>query len=155
MLGQCYRLRIDADLPRDALPPPAEFARQVRDLVDRGLRTPGLMISDSGATWRVPPIDSRFQLGRVLLRTHTVPPQIHILFRWDGEQTLYGVRVSVEQDDYEPVVIGTTVAGSLASLITISLEEDLLAHGYGIENAIRKPQGDVTWLHWNSKWPGQ
>src|SRR5215813_15524618 len=35
MLGQCYRLRIDADLPRDALPPPAEFARQVRDLVDR------------------------------------------------------------------------------------------------------------------------
>jgi len=113
------------------------------------------MISDSGATWRVPPIDSRFQLGRVLLRTDTVPPQIHILFRWDGEQTLYGVRVSVEQDDDEPVVIGTTVAGSLASLITISLEENLLAHGYGIENAIRKPQGDVTWLHWNSKWPGQ
>jgi len=52
-------------------------------------------------------------------------------------------------------VIGTTVVGSLASLITISLEENLLAHGYGIENAIRKPQGDVTWLHWNSKWPGQ
>ena len=57
----------------------------------------------------------------MLLRTDTVPPQIHILFRWDGEQTLYGVRVSVEQDDDEPVVIGTTVAGSLASLITISL----------------------------------
>ena len=60
MLGQCYRLRIDADLPRDALPPPAEFAHQVRDLVDRGLRTPGLMISDSGATWRVPRLIADF-----------------------------------------------------------------------------------------------
>jgi hypothetical protein len=102
------------------------------------------------------PIDSRFQLDRVLLHTDTVPPEVHIIFRWAGEQTLFGVREPVEQDDDEARVVGTTAADELASLILISLEENLLACGYGIENAIREPQGgDVTWLHWDLKRPAQ
>ncbi len=39
---------------------------------------------------------------------------------------------------------------TLASMIIVSLEENPLASGYGIENAIREPQGNVTWLRWNT-----
>jgi hypothetical protein len=112
------------------------------------------MVNDSGVTRQVPPIDLRFQLDRVLLRTDTVPPEIHILFRWARDQTLFGVREPVEQDDDEPPV-GMTAAEELASMIAISLEEDLTAVGYGIENAIRQRQDNVTWLHWDIKRPGQ
>jgi hypothetical protein len=111
--------------------------------------------ADSDVTWLVPPIDSRFQLDRVLLRTNTVPPEIHILFRWAREQTLFGVRELVAQEDMErdteELVVGATAADELASVILISLEENLLASGYGIENASREPQGNVTWLRWNIK----
>jgi hypothetical protein len=109
---------------------------------------------DSGVTRQVPPIDSRFQLDRVLLRTDTVPPEIQILFRWAEEQTLFGVREPVEQGGVE-LPVGMTAAEELASMIAISLEEDLLAIGFGIENAIQQRQGDVTWLHWDIKRPGQ
>lgn len=112
------------------------------------------MVHASGVTRQVPPINSRFQLDRVLLRTDTVPPEIHILFRWARDPTLFGVRAAVMQDDDERPV-GMTAAEELASMITISLEENLLAIGYGIENAIRQPEGDVTWLHWDIKRPGQ
>src|SRR5215468_9351733 len=74
---------------------------------------------------------------QVLLRTDTVPPEIHIAFRWAGERTLFGVRERVKHDDDEARAVGGTTAGALASMIVISLEENLLACGYGIENAIR------------------
>jgi hypothetical protein len=112
------------------------------------------MHNDSGVTWQVPPIDSRFRLDRVLLRTDTVPPEIKILFRRASDPTLFGVREPVEQDDHETPV-GMTAAEELASMIAISLEEDLLAIGFGIENAIQQPQGGVTWLHWDIKRPEQ
>jgi hypothetical protein len=122
-------------------------------MVDRQLRTPGLAwYPDSGVTRPVPPIDSDFQLDRVVLRTGTVPPEIQITFRWAGEQTLFGVRepVVLDDEDEADLVVGSTPAEELASMITMSLEENLLASGYGIENAIREPLGDVTWLHWTS-----
>jgi hypothetical protein len=87
------------------------------------------------------------------VRTDTVPPEIQILFRWARDQTLFGVREPVEKDDDEPPV-GMTAAEELASMITISLEENLTAIGYGIENAIRQPQDDVTWLRWDITRPG-
>ena len=156
MLGRWYRLRIDADLPQASPLPLADFARQARDLVDRQLRTPGLAwYPDSGVTRRVPPIDSSFQLDRVVLCTDTVPPEIQIIFRWTDEQTLFGVRELVVLDDEADLVVGSTPAEELASMITMSLEENLLASGYGIENAIREPLGDVTWLHWDIKRPGR
>ena len=63
------------------------------------------------------------------------------MFRWAGEQALFGVSYVIEQDE---------TARELASMIVISLEEDLLACGYGVENAIREPKGEVTWLHWST-----
>jgi hypothetical protein len=50
------------------------------------------------------------------------------------------------QDDDDLQFLGVT----LASMIIVSLEENLLASGYGIENAIREPHGNVTWLRWNT-----
>lgn len=88
-----------------------------------------------------------------MLRTNTVPPEIQILFRWARDPTLFGVREPVEQGgDERPA--GMTAAEELASMITISLEENLLAIGFGIENAIRQPQGEVTWLRWTSNYQG-
>jgi len=104
------------------------------------------MHHSDGRVQQVPPIDSRFQLDQVLLRTDAVPPEIHILFRWTGEQALFGVREAVVQDDDDLQFLGVT----LASMIIVSLEENLLASGYGIENAIREPHGNVTWLRWNT-----
>ena len=89
----------------------------------------------------MPPIDARFQLDQVLLRPDTVCPEITIMFRWAGEQALFGVSYVIEQDE---------TARELASMIVISLEEDLLAWGYGVENAIREPKGEVTWLRWST-----
>lgn len=130
----------------------AEFARQTWDLVDRALRTPAeLWSSGSGAVRLVPSIDSKFQLDRVVLGTETVPPEIHILFRWAGEQTLFGVRELVEQDDAVTPVLNATYAEESAAVIMDSLEENLLAVGYGIKNAIREPQNDVTWLRWDPR----
>jgi len=31
-------------------------------------------------------------------------------------------------------------------MTAIAVEEDLLATGYGVQNAIHEPKGDVTWL---------
>jgi hypothetical protein len=124
----------------------AELARQTRDQVDLNLQTPWTMHHSDGRVQQVPPIDGRFQLDQVLLRTDAVPPEIHILFRWTGEQALFGVREAVVQDDDDLQFLGVT----LASMIIVSLEENLLASGYGIENAIREPHGNVTWLRWNT-----
>lgn len=104
------------------------------------------MYHSDGAVQQVAPIDDRFQLDRVLLRADLVPPEIHIIFRWAREQPVFGVSYVIEQDEDED-----ETAREVASMIVISLEEDLLACGYGMENAIREPQGDVTWLRWDIK----
>ena len=104
------------------------------------------MHHSDGRVQQVPPIDGRFKLDQVLLRADAVPPEIHILFHWAGEQVLFGVRETVVQDDDDFQFLGVT----LASMIVISLEENLLASGYGIENATREQQGNIIWLRWNS-----
>lgn len=128
----------------------ADFARQARDVVERDLTTPSeLHYRESGKL--VPPVDRRFQLDRVLLRADTVPPEIHILFRWADEPALFGIREEVQQDDDEEHGLGAATPDEFASLITNSLEENLLAWRFGIENAIREPQGNVTWLRWSGR----
>lgn len=151
MVDRRYRLCIDADRPPHLRLPLTEFARQTRDLVDLRLRTPWKVHHSSGRVQQVPPIDSRFQLDQVLLRTDTAPPEIHIIFRWAGGQALFGIRERVEQDDYEDRGMGATTPAELASLIVTELEENLLARGYGIENARREPHDNVTWLDWVSR----
>lgn len=64
------------------------------------------MHHSDGRVQQVPPIDDRFELDQVLLRTDAVPPEIHILFRWAGEQVLFGVREAVVQDDDDLQFLG-------------------------------------------------
>ena len=94
-------------------------------------------------------MDSRFQLDQVLLDTSADPAKIQILFRWAGETTLLGLNYELEQDDGEhPPDI--TTPSEFAIMTAIAAEEDLLATGYGIQNAIREPKDDVTWLRWTT-----
>ena len=149
MLNRRYRSRIDDDLPPPRrLPPrrlpPTVFAWQTRDLVDLRLRTPWTLYHSDGRVEQVAPVDGRFQLARVLLRLDMVPPEIHIIFRWAGEQALFGVREKVEQHDND-----APTPEELASLIVTYLEENLLASDLGIETAIRRARDDVIWLDWS------
>ncbi len=128
--------------------PLPEFARQVRDLVDRGLRTPGILYPAPGGARPGPPVDSRFDLEHVLLRDDMVPPEIHIIFRWAQGTSLLGVREEVEQDDDEEHGLGATTPEALASLILDSFEENLVADRYGIGAAVRETRDNVTWLRW-------
>jgi hypothetical protein len=123
--------------------PLPEFARQVRDLVDRGLRTPGIIYPAPGGARPGPPVDSRFHLEHVLLRDDMVPPEIHIIFCWAEGTSLLGVREEVEQDDDEEHGLGATIPEALASF-----EENLVADRYGIGAAIRETRDNVTWLRW-------
>jgi hypothetical protein len=143
-MNRLYRSRIDADLPPPRRLPLTEFARQSRDLVDLRLRTPQTMDHSDGRVEQVAPVDDRFQLDRVLLRMDMAPPEIHIIFRWAGEQTPFGVREKAEQHEND-----APTPEQLASLIVIFLEENLLASGLGIKRAIRRAQDDVTWLDWS------
>jgi hypothetical protein len=43
-----------------------------------------------------------------------------------------------------------TTPSEFALMTAIAAEEDLLAKGYGVQNAIREPKGDVTWLRWTT-----
>lgn len=129
------------------MPLPA-FARQVRDLVDRGLRVPGVVYSAPGGARPGPPVDSRFHLEHVLLCDDMVPPEIHIIFRWAEGTSLLGVREEVEQDDDEEHGLGATTPETLASLILDSFEDNLMAVHYGIGAATRETRDSVTWLRW-------
>ena len=93
-------------------------------------------------------MDSRFQVDQVLLDTGTDPAKIQILFRWAGETTLFGLSYQIDQDDEHPP--GVTTPSEFAIMTAIAVEEDLLAKGYGVQNAIREPKGDVTWLRWTT-----
>src|SRR5262249_56053885 len=118
------------DLPRASDPSLAEFARQTRDLVDLRLRTPWTMHHSDGRVQQVPPIDNRFQPEQVLLRTDTVPPEIHIAFRWAGERTLFGVRERVKHDDDEARAVGGTPPDHPPPILAISLHQTLLARAH-------------------------
>jgi hypothetical protein len=71
-----------------------------------------------------------------------------VTFRWEGEDDLLGFACPVEQDDDWPAT-----PEEAAGAVFIYLEENLKAAGYGLENAAREPDGEVTWLHWEA--PGE
>ena len=85
-----------------------------------------------GDTWAEPPVSDEFRLERVELRGVDQEPEIAVLFRWAGEDHLFGMKYRIPRrgDCY----------------ISVYLEEDLL--GSGIETAIREPADGVTWLRW-------
>jgi hypothetical protein len=119
---------------RPQLPLP-EQARATRELVEYQLSEPRQASNRFGETWEEPSISREFRLDRVELRGTDEEPQVAVLFRWAAEDDLFGLRFDVGPwgNPYIPVYV----------------QENLLACGYGVANAIREPDGEgVTWLHW-------
>jgi hypothetical protein len=124
---------------RPRLPLP-EQARATREAVARQLSEPQEVWNRFGETRQEPPVSEEFRLERVELRGTEAQPQIAVLFRWAGEDDLFGLKYSVG------------AAGN--PYISVYVEENLLAQGYGVANAIREPDGEgVTWLRWPLRRP--
>jgi len=119
---------------------PGDRARAVRDAVEQCLSEPHMAIGRFGDEWEEPPIAPTFHLDRVELRAAEQAPEIVVLFRWDGENDLFGVKFPIPQGD--------PFDDSSDAYISVYVEENLLAAGFGVENAVRDHAEGVTWLSW-------
>jgi hypothetical protein len=128
--------------------PPGEFAELARGAVETALTEPGQSVSRFGDTGLEPPVDAAFSLAGTGVRSSPDGYEITVTFRWEGEDDLLGFACPVEQDDDWPAT-----PEEAAGAVFIYLEENLKAAGYGLENAAREPDGEVTWLHWEA--PGE
>jgi hypothetical protein len=126
--------------PRPRLPL-AQRAQAIRDVVAASLSQPGQAGNRFGDRWEVPPVSPEFQLERVDLHGSGDSYQVAVLFRWAGETGLFGVRCDISPDDEDDF-------GAPDAYITVHLEEDLLAQGYGLANASREQVDGITWLRW-------
>jgi hypothetical protein len=90
-----------------------------------------------GDTWEEPAICEEFRLERVEVRLGSEGTAIAILFWWEGEDDLFGYDFPLNDTD----------AGA-DGYICMYLEENLLAVGFGVENARRELADGVTWLSW-------
>lgn len=138
VLGQVSFSGVDLR-PWTPAPPPrgrrvsrAVRARTIRDEVERDLSEPQQVSGRFGDTWEEPPVSEEFRLERVEVRGTDREPEIAVLFRWTGQDDLFGLRYEVPRrgDVY----------------ISVYVAEHLL--GDGIEAAIREPADGVTWLRW-------
>ncbi len=121
-------------------PPLEEWAASVRGAVERGLTEPGVSTSRYGVRSEVPPISEEFDLVRVDLRFDEQGPVIDVIFRWNGEDQDLGWSNSIEQKEL--------VADAPDAYVTVYLEENLLAMGFGVENATRTRRAGIDWLTW-------
>jgi hypothetical protein len=139
--------------PRPPMLPRPERARRVREALERALSSPQQVTGRFGDTWEAPPVDKKLRLERVELRGSEDDPQVAVLFRWAGEDDLFGMSHHVfgetEEDDEDS-------ADAPDAYISVYLEENLIASGYGLANAIREPADGVTWLRWPlpAEWEG-
>lgn len=120
--------------------PLAERARALRDQVRLELSAPREVHGRFGERWTEPPVSEKFRLERVELRGTDDAPEIAVVFSWSGEDDLFGLSYPISADGAaEEMEDG---------FISIYVEENLIAGGYGVANAIREPAGGVTWLRW-------
>lgn len=120
--------------------PLAERAPAIRDAVAASLSQPGQAVSRFGDRWEVPAVSPEFQLERVELHGGGDDYEIAVLFRWAGETGLFGMRFGLPAEDEG--------FDAPDALISVYVEENLLAQGYGLENATREPADGITWLRW-------
>jgi len=125
--------------------PPGEFAELARAAVETALSSPGPSASRPGETRLEPPVDAAFSLAETGLRSSPDGYEITVTFRWTGQDGVLGFASPVEQDDDWPAT-----PEEAGAAVCIYLEENLMAGGYGLENAAREPAGGVTWLHWEA-----
>jgi hypothetical protein len=121
--------------------PLAERAQAIRDVLAAGLSQPRQAGNRFGDRWEEPPVSPQFQLERVDLRGSGDRYEIAVLFRWAGESDLFGMRFGITpEDDGE--------FDAPDGYISVHLEENLLAQGYGLANATRERADGITWLRW-------
>lgn len=125
--------------PRPVLAP-ADRARAVRASVAACLSTPSQAWGRFGDRWEEPPVCVTFHLERVELGGTGQDPLVVVLFRWDGEDGLFGLRYPIPDEGWAD--------NADDAYISVRVEEDLLATGFGIENATREVADGVTWLQW-------
>jgi hypothetical protein len=136
------------DLTRWAPPPPApaarlplgERAQAIRDAAAACLSEPVQAGNRFGDRWEAPAISPEFQLERVDLRGSGDSYEIAVLFRWAGETDLFGMRFDISPDDEDYLAPD--------AYISVYVEENLLAGGYGVANATREHADGITWLRW-------
>ncbi len=125
-------------------PPPrlplAERAEAIRDTVAKCLSEPGQAGNRFGDRWEAPAVSPEFQLERVELHGSADRYEIAVLFRWAGQTDLFGMRFGIPPDD------GDSLAPD--AYISVYVEENLLAQGYGLANAAREHTDGITWLRW-------
>jgi len=130
---------VPARAPVRRLPLP-ERAQAIRDAVAVSLSRPAQAVSRFGDRWEEPAVSPEFQLERVELRGGGDSYQIAVLFRWAGQAGLFGMRFDIPPDDDD--------FGAPDAYISVYVEENLLASGYGLANAAREHADGVTWLRW-------
>ncbi len=128
--------------PRPRLPL-AERAQLIRDTVTKCLSQPGQAVSRFGDRWEVPAVSPEFRLERVDLHGSGDSYEIAVLFRWAAQTDLFGMRFEITPEDEDNGEFGATDA-----YISVHVEENLLAQGYGLANATRDRADGVTWLRW-------
>jgi hypothetical protein len=123
--------------------PMAERARAVRDVVEQSLTEPGQARGRFGDHWEEPAVSEAFHLERVELRGTGDTPRIAVLFRWSGENDLFGLSYPISQSDVHD--------DAPDAYISVYVQEDLLGAGFGVANAVREPADGVTWLRWRGR----
>lgn len=105
VVGEVSFARIDLGRWARATPPRAprlplpERARAVRDAVERALTEPRQVVSRFGDRWEEPPVSEAFRLERVELQGASDDPVIAVLFRWNGENDLFGLSYPICDDE--------------------------------------------------------
>lgn len=138
----------EVDLTPWAPPPPAplrmlplpERAQAIRDAVAACLSEPVQAGNRFGDRWEQPPVSPEFQLERVELRGSGDSYEIAVLFRWAGQDDLFGMCFDISPDDED--------YATPDAYISVYVEENLLASGYGLANATRDKADGITWLRW-------
>lgn len=94
--------------------------------------------------WDGPRIADAFNLVAINVSGTKESPQVDVLFKWDGEREIFGMRFPVRRDD--PAIIGEEDGH-----ISASVEEHLAAtSGMGIESAHRNVVNSLAWLSWGA-----
>ncbi len=127
-------------VPRLAMP---EFVGRVRAALEENLSRSRQWSNRFGEQWAEPPIAVQFRL----LRVEASERAICVIFVWQPGDGPYGMRFDINPEDLDGCSWGHTPEQFAADLL-IDFEENLLAGGYGIENARKTPRDGTVWLDW-------
>jgi hypothetical protein len=119
-----------------------QAARRMRDAVERSLNEPTEFEDSDGNRGFEPPYGGDLHVERVELGGTDEAPTISVVFHFSDRLGLFGIVYPVVEM-YQDAPDG---------YISIYIEEQLFALGFGIDNAQKVQRDGVTWLKWNAWW---